>query len=150
VDLTIDFGRFETAPFSPPNLIIIGGGEEVLSHFAILGRVFLFGKNVNPTLTFITNAPSRTDPRLKTSNDLPMKSVKKSTLSRWIIELTIYAVLVSGYVILVLHFLVNWLKELFTNHREIYAYASILLMIAQAVGLERLTSGLVHLARRRE
>ena len=78
-----------------------------------------------------------------------MKSVKKSTLFHWIIELTIYAVLVSGYVILVLHFLVDWLQELFTKQREVYAYVSILLMIGQAVGLERLTSGLVHLTRRR-
>jgi hypothetical protein len=79
-----------------------------------------------------------------------MKNVRKSTLFRWIIELTIYAVLVSAYLVLVLHFLVGWLKELFTKQREMYAYVAILLMIAQAVGLERLTSSLVHLTRRRE
>jgi len=78
-----------------------------------------------------------------------MKSVKKSTLFHLIIELTIYAVFVSVYLILVLHFLLDWLKELFTKQREVYAYVAILLMIGQAVGLERLTSSLVHLTRRR-
>lgn len=79
-----------------------------------------------------------------------MKNVRKSTLFRWIIELTIYAVLVSAYLVLVLHFLVGWLQELFTKQREMYAYVAILLMIAQAVGLERLASSLVHLTRRSE
>jgi len=44
-----------------------------------------------------------------------MKSVKKSTLFHLIIELTIYAVFVSVYLVLVLHFLLDWLKELFTS-----------------------------------
>jgi uncharacterized membrane protein YqjE len=78
-----------------------------------------------------------------------MKSVKKSTLFRLVMELAIYAVFVSGYLLLVLHFLVDWLKELFTKQPEVYAYVAILLMIGQAVGLERLTSSLIHLTRRR-
>lgn len=78
-----------------------------------------------------------------------MKNVKKSTLFHLIIELTIYAAFVSVYLILVLHFLLDWLKELFTKQREVYAYVAILLMIGQAVGLERVTSILVHLTRRR-
>jgi len=78
-----------------------------------------------------------------------MKSVKKSTLFRVIIELTMYAVLLSAYLILVLHFLVDWLKELSTKQPDVYAYVSILLMIGQAIGLERLTASLVHLTRQR-
>ena len=78
-----------------------------------------------------------------------MKSVKISTLSRLIIEVTIYAVLVSTYLLLVLHFLTDWLKELFTKQPEVYAFVAILLMIGQAVGLERLTASLIHLARQR-
>jgi hypothetical protein len=78
-----------------------------------------------------------------------MKSVKASALFRLIMELTIYAVLVSAYLILVLHFLMDWLKELSTKQPEVYAYVAILLMIGQAVGLERLTSTLVHLTHRR-
>jgi hypothetical protein len=78
-----------------------------------------------------------------------MKNVKKSTLFHLIIELTMYAVSVSLYLVLVLHFLVDWLKELFTKQPVAYAFVAILLMIGQAVGLERLTSNLVHLTRRR-
>jgi len=97
-----------------------------------------------------TDARSRLERRLKTSNGALMKSVKKSTLFSLIMELTVYAVFVSGYMILVLHFLVDWLKELFIKQREVYAYVAILLMIGQSVGLERLTAGLVHLTRRRK
>ena len=79
-----------------------------------------------------------------------MKSVRKSTVFRLLIELMTYAVLVSAYLALVLHFLVDWLKELFTKQPEVYAYVAILLMIAQAVGLERLTASLVYLTRRRK
>src|SRR5271166_1628904 len=99
------------------------------------------------TLTWITNATARII--IDSKQDLPMKSIKKSTLFHLIIELTIYAVFVSVYLILVLHFLLDWLKELFTKQREVYAYVAILLMIGQAVGLERVTSSLVHLTRRR-
>jgi predicted tellurium resistance membrane protein TerC len=79
-----------------------------------------------------------------------MKSVKKSTLFHLLIELTLYVVLVSAYLMLVLHFLVDWLKELFTKQPQVYAYVAILLMIGQSVGLERLTTGLVHLSRQRK
>jgi hypothetical protein len=78
-----------------------------------------------------------------------MKSFKKSTLFQLIIELAVYAAFVSVYLILVLHFLVDWLKELFTKQPAVYAYVAIALMVGQAVGLERLTAGLVHLARKR-
>ena len=78
-----------------------------------------------------------------------MKSVKISTLFRLITEVTIYAVLVSAYLILVVHFLMDWLKELFTKRPDLYAFVAILLMIGQSVGLERVTASLVHLARQR-
>jgi hypothetical protein len=77
-----------------------------------------------------------------------MKSVKKSTLFQLIVELAVYAVSITVYLILVLHFLVDWLKELFTKQPVVYAFVAILLMIGQAVGLERLTSSLIHLTRR--
>jgi hypothetical protein len=49
----------------------------------------------------------------------------------------------------VLHFLVGWLKGLSTKDPALYAFVAILLMIVQAVGLERLGSSLVQVARRR-
>jgi len=75
--------------------------------------------------------------------------VKKQTLFRLIIEVMIYAALVSVYLALVLHFLMSWLQELFTKQPVAYAFVAILLMIVQSVGLERLVSTLVHVTRRR-
>lgn len=69
---------------------------------------------------------------------------------RFIIEMVIYAVLVSVYLGLVLHFLVAWLKDLFLQQPAVYAFVSIILMILQAVGLEKLTAILVNVDRRRQ
>jgi hypothetical protein len=75
--------------------------------------------------------------------------VTKRTVFHLIVEVVIYAVLVTVYLALVLHFLVGWLKELSAKDPAVYAFVAILLMIAQAVGLERVASSLVHVARRR-
>jgi len=76
-------------------------------------------------------------------------SVTKRTLFHLLVEVVIYAVLVAVYLALVLHFLMDWLKELSAKDPPVYAFVAILLMIAQAVGLERLAFSLVHVARRR-
>jgi hypothetical protein len=75
--------------------------------------------------------------------------VTKRTIFHLIIEVLIYAALVSVYLALVLHFLTGWLKELFAKEPAVYALVAIFLMIVQAVGLERLASTLVHVTRRR-
>ena len=67
---------------------------------------------------------------------------------RFIIELVLYAILVSIYLALILHFLVAWLKDLFTHQPAVYAFVSIIVMILQAVGLEKLTGILVNVNRR--
>jgi hypothetical protein len=77
-------------------------------------------------------------------------TVTKRTVIHLITEVLIYAALVSVYLALVLHFLVGWLKELSTKEPAVYAVAAILLMIAQAVGLERVASSLVHVTRLRK
>jgi hypothetical protein len=74
--------------------------------------------------------------------------VTKRTIFHLIIEVLIYAALVSVYLALVLHFLTGWLKELFAKEPGVYALVAIFLMILQAVGLERLASTLVHVTRR--
>ena len=73
----------------------------------------------------------------------------KRTVFRLLIEILIYVALVFVYLALVLHFLSGWLKDLSTKDPPVYAVAAILLMIAQAVGLERLVSTLAQVARRR-
>ncbi|MBV8140826.1 MAG: hypothetical protein JO279_06035 [Verrucomicrobia bacterium] len=71
----------------------------------------------------------------------------RGTVLKLIIEVLIYAALVLVYLILVLHFLVGWLTQLSTKDPTVYAFVAILLMIAQAVGLERLASSLVQVGR---
>ncbi|MBV8176462.1 MAG: hypothetical protein JO151_18120 [Verrucomicrobia bacterium] len=77
-----------------------------------------------------------------------LKSAMRRTLFYLIIEVAIYAALVSLYVGLVLSFLVDWLKDLFAKEPALYAMVAILLMIVQAVALERVVTSLVYLARR--
>jgi hypothetical protein len=77
-------------------------------------------------------------------------TVTKRTVIHLLTEVLIYAALVSVYLALVLHFLVGWLKELSTKEPAVYAVVAILLMIAQAVGLERVASTLVQVTRLRK
>jgi hypothetical protein len=78
------------------------------------------------------------------------KPFPKKILIRFIVELVIYATLVSVYLALILTFMVGWLKELFSQQPVTYAFVSIILMILQAVGLEKLTAILIHVNRRRQ
>jgi hypothetical protein len=63
------------------------------------------------------------------------------------IELAAYAVLAIAYFFLVLRFLGPWLDGLFHEQRVYYAAACVLLMFGQAIGLERLVTGLSYIIR---
>ncbi len=63
----------------------------------------------------------------------------KSSLKFFLIELLVYAVLVTGYFLLVLNFMGPWLHELFQNERRAYAAVALGLIIGQGVFLEVLT-----------
>jgi len=78
-----------------------------------------------------------------------MKQDTAKSLRVFAAELAIYAVLVTGYFFLVLHLLGNWLYQLETKHRIIYAVVAILLIAGQAVVLDAVSSGLLRLLRRR-
>jgi hypothetical protein len=80
-----------------------------------------------------------------------MKKKKEAerTLRAFFIELVVYAVLVTAYFFLVLHFLADWLKQLDVRHIKIYALVSIALIIGQAVVLEAVTTALFRLIRGR-
>ncbi len=71
-------------------------------------------------------------------------SIKKVARS-FLIELCIYAVLAVIYFLAVLQFLGSWLNWLFHEQRTYYVVASVLIMVGQAVGLERLLTGLSYL-----
>src|ERR1700733_8937104 len=68
-------------------------------------------------------------------------STKKAARSL-LIELGIYAVLAVIYFFAVLQFLGSWLNWLFHEQRTYYVVASVLIMVGQAVGLERLLTAL--------
>ena len=78
-----------------------------------------------------------------------MKKGTARTLRAFVIELAIYAVLVTTYFFLVLNLLGQWLYELEIHRRYTYAALAIVLIIGQAVLLESLTTFLIRLIRGR-
>ena len=78
-----------------------------------------------------------------------MKQDAARSLRAFAAELAIYAVLVTGYFFLVLHVLGNWLYQLETQHRVLYAVVAILLIAGQAVVLDGVATVLFRLLRRR-
>ena len=79
----------------------------------------------------------------------PTKKEKEKTFRAFLIELAVYAVFVTGYFFLVLHFLSGWLQNLNLHHVKLYALLSIVLIIGQAVVLESVTTWLMRLLRGR-
>jgi hypothetical protein len=74
-----------------------------------------------------------------------MNASGKKVARYFLIELGIYAVLAVVYFLVVLQFLGSWLNWLFHEQRTYYVVASVLLMVGQAVGLERLLTALSYL-----
>jgi hypothetical protein len=74
-----------------------------------------------------------------------MKKETSQTLRAFLIEIAIYSVLVVGYFFFVLHFLGEWLPVLHERHKILYATVAIILILAQAVVLEIVTSFLLRL-----
>jgi len=77
----------------------------------------------------------------------PTKKEKTSTLRAFLVELALYAAFVTGYFLLVLHYLSGWLQELHLHHVKVYALIAIVLIIGQAVVLESVTTWLLRLLR---
>jgi hypothetical protein len=77
-----------------------------------------------------------------------MKRSRDYSFTDFLLELTLYGLFVALYLFLVFHFLGDWLKSIFTENRIVYAVVALLLILTQAVGLERLTTGLLVLIRR--
>ena len=75
------------------------------------------------------------------------KTEARRTLRAFVVELLIYAVLVTIYFFAVLHFLGGWLVRLATEHIQTYAIVAILLIVGQAVVLEAITTGLLRFLR---
>ena len=78
-----------------------------------------------------------------------MKKDTSATLKAFGIELVIYAILVVGYFLFVLHYLGEWLPGLHEHHKVIYSLVALLLILSQAVVLELVTSLILRLVRGR-
>jgi hypothetical protein len=70
-----------------------------------------------------------------------LKDPKLGKLVRnFVIEMLVYAVLVVGYFLLVLRLLADPLARLFSDNLPLYAIVALLLIVAQGILLEALTS----------
>jgi len=78
-----------------------------------------------------------------------MKTETAKSVRAFVMELAVYAVLVTVYFFLVLHLLGDWLYHLETQHRYVYAGVALLLIAGQAVVLDAVTSLLFRLLRGR-
>jgi hypothetical protein len=78
-----------------------------------------------------------------------MKADAAKALRAFLLELVVYAMFVTGYFFLVLHFLAGWLQDLHLHHVKVYALVTIVLIIGQAVLLESITTWLFRLIRGR-
>ena len=76
-----------------------------------------------------------------------MKKNKQDSLKSFLVEISLYALFVTIYFLLVLHFLSQWLKELFDDHKFYYAFVALGLIVLQGVLLESLTTALLKLVR---
>jgi hypothetical protein len=63
----------------------------------------------------------------------------KNSLKQFLAEFVVYAVLVTVYYLLVLHFLGNGLKRLYDHDRKLYAGLALALIIGQGLLLEVFT-----------
>jgi hypothetical protein len=74
-----------------------------------------------------------------------MNASLRKAVRYFLIEFGIYVVLAVIYFVAVLQFLGSWLNWLFHEQRTYYVVASVLIMVGQAVGLERLLTALSYL-----
>jgi hypothetical protein len=68
--------------------------------------------------------------------------------SEFMLELVVYATFVVAYLLGVLYFLTDRLKELFDDSRTLYAWVALGLVVVQGVTLEWVTRKLLKLIRR--
>jgi hypothetical protein len=68
-----------------------------------------------------------------------MKPETANSVRSFLVELVVYAAFVAGYFFLVLHFLGDWLHDLFLTDRRSYAALALGLIIGQGILLDALT-----------
>ncbi|HEY3136899.1 MAG TPA: hypothetical protein VGL29_12790 [Blastocatellia bacterium] len=78
-----------------------------------------------------------------------MKAEQKVAARSFFIELLLYAVLVFAYVFFVVGLLGGWVHQVYEQHKIVYAFAALTLIVVQGVGLEIITTALFKLIRSR-
>jgi hypothetical protein len=68
----------------------------------------------------------------------------KKLLRNFIIELAVYGVLVVVYFLVVLQSIGDWLTSLYYNNLTVYAIMALMLIVVQAVILEKVTAFLIE------
>ena len=76
---------------------------------------------------------------------MALKQSLKKLFKAFSIELPLYTALVVAYGFAVLHFMGNWLFELFRDNRKLYAVTALVLIAAQGYVLEILSRALLGL-----
>ncbi len=74
---------------------------------------------------------------------------RKATVLTFLLEVAIYALLVTGYFLVVIHFLSETLQHLYQANQITYAVVALTLICGQGVLLEIVTRTLVGLFQRR-
>ena len=73
-----------------------------------------------------------------------MTDETRKLVRNFVIELAVYAVLVVGYFIVVLQSIGDWLTSLYYDNLTLYAILALVLIIIQAVILEKITAFLIE------
>ena len=62
-------------------------------------------------------------------------------------EIAVYALLMAGYLFVVLRYLAEWLHQLFLHHRTVYAGVALAAVVVQGLVLDQVTRLLLRLFR---
>ncbi len=73
-----------------------------------------------------------------------MPEESRKLLRNFIIELAVYGVLVVIYFLVVLRSIGDWLTSLYYNNLTVYAILALMLIVVQAVILEKVTAFLIE------
>lgn len=84
---------------------------------------------------------------LAMANQTTNQSTRNVTFVWYFVEIAIYAVFIFIYYWAVLHPSRGWLKELFDEHKSLYGVLALVFVLAQALLLELVTTGLFRLIR---
>ena len=72
------------------------------------------------------------------------RATEKLSLASFLLELGVYAALVTGYFFLVLHFLGGALRDLYLTRRVAYAFVALALIVGQGLLLQEITALLLR------